>query len=42
MTKAEFDRKWNNYELDLDYSQYLFDNYPDGSFEDFEESMVTE
>ena len=40
MTKEEFEIAWNNSELDLDYSQFLYDNYPDNvTFEDF---MVTE
>lgn len=43
MTKQEFDKAWNNYELDADFSQFQFDNYPDNAtLEHFEEYMVTE
>lgn len=41
MTKEEFYAAWNNNELDLDYSQFQYDNYPDPvTFEDFEDFMV--
>lgn len=43
MTKQEFDKAWDNYELDDAWADFCFDNYPDKvNFEMFEESMVTE
>lgn len=43
MTKQEFDKAWDNYELDLEFSEFKSANYPDHvTLEDFEEYMVTE
>jgi hypothetical protein len=43
MTNDEFNKAWNNYELDDAFAQFKFDNYPDKvTLEDFAEYMVTE
>ena len=43
MTKEEFDKAWNNYELDDEFAQFRYDNFPDDfNLELFEEYMVTE
>lgn len=43
MTETEFNTRWENYELELEYSQYCSDNYPDRvTFEQFAEHMITE
>lgn len=42
MTEHEFNTKWSNYELEVEFSEYLAENYPDGDFDSFAESMITE
>lgn len=43
MTKEEFIKTWNNYELDLEFAEFVSTNYPDHvTVDDFEEYMVTE
>lgn len=43
MTKKEFIKAWNNYELNLEFAEFASANYPDHvTVDDFEEYMVTE
>lgn len=45
MTEQEFNRAWDNYELETEFNQYCADNQLynlDQAFECFAEDMITE